>query len=251
MTSTAASTALVLLHPFPYDSKVVEPLAAAVREVLPDVPVVTPDLVGQGTPTLDTFADQVVELLDAEGIESAVIGGVSMGGYVTLNLVRRYPKRVAGLVLIDTKASADAPPALEARAQAAAKAESGTGPESATLLRGQLSPVSFERRPQVVTELAEMIDSQPLSTIAWNQRAMAGRPDAEEDLSTAHVPVLVIVGADDTITPPAASHHMADVAPQSTLITIPDTGHLAVYEEPAAVAAAIADWWPQVSARRD
>ena len=85
---------LILLHPFPFDSRVFDSLVPA----LEGIEVRTPDLRGTGTPSLDTLADQVVGLLDRDGIERAVVGGVSMGGYVTLNLLRRYPQRLAGLV---------------------------------------------------------------------------------------------------------------------------------------------------------
>jgi len=237
-----AEIPLLLLHPFPFDSRVFDTLAIRLAELS----LLTPDLRGSGQPTLDEFADQVIGVLDAYGAERAVVGGVSMGGYVALNVLRRYPHRLAGVVLIDTKASADPPTALDNRAAMAANADRGVRPDPAQLLSGMLSPVTFERRPQVVAALTRIIDEQPVASIAWNQRAMAGRPDSSTVLAAANVPVLVVVGADDTITPPAAARQMADTAPASTLVSIDGTGHLAVAEDPEAVAAAIIDWWPAI-----
>jgi len=237
-----AGIPLLLLHPFPFDRRVFDPLAIRLSELT----VLTPNLRGSGQPSLDEFADQVIGSLDAHGADRAVVGGVSMGGYVALNVLRRYPERLAGLVLIDTKVTADPEPALANRAAMAQRADQGIGPDPADLLAGMLSPFTFEHRPEVVARLTAIIDEQPVATIAWNQRAMAGRPDTTAELADAPVPVLVVVGKDDTITPPPAARLMADTAPAATLVEVPDTGHLAVAEDPQAVSAVIRDWWPTV-----
>ena len=237
-----AELPLLLLHPFPFDRRVFDPLDIR----LSGLTLLTPDLRGSGQPSLDEFADQVIGILDAHGADRAVVGGVSMGGYVALTVLRRYPDRLAGLVLIDTKATADPEPALANRAAMAARADQGIRPDPAELLAGMLSPYTFDHRPDVVARLTVIIDEQPASTIAWNQRAMAGRPDTTAELAGAQLPVLVVVGKDDTITPPPAARLMADTAPAATLVEVPDTGHLAVAEDPQAVSAAIRDWWPAV-----
>lgn len=228
---------VVLLHPFPFDSRVFQALAAA----LPQARLLTPDLVGEGAPTLDTLADQVIVELDRLGIDRAVVGGVSMGGYVTLNLLRRFPERLAGLILIDTKATPDAEAALQNRAAVAERADRGIRPVAADLLATMLSPVTTDSRPEVVRTLTEIIDAQPVAGIAWNQRAMAGRPDSTLALQRTDLPVLVVVGADDRVTPPAVAAEMAAAA-RADLVEVTGTGHLAVAEDPGAVAEAIRSW---------
>ena len=118
-------TPLVLLAPFPFDSRFFTPLRAA----LGDRRVLTPDPECTGDPDLDILADQVVAGLDAEGVDRAVVGGVSMGGYVALNLLRRHPQRLAGLVLIDTRATADTATARAGRLAVAERADRGEGPD--------------------------------------------------------------------------------------------------------------------------
>ena len=108
--------AVVLLHAFPMDSA----LWASQRRALAGegFRVVSPDLPGFGgsapsrsAPSLDVMADEVAALMEELGIDRAVVGGLSMGGYVAMAMLRRHPARIAGLVLADTKAAADTPEA--------------------------------------------------------------------------------------------------------------------------------------------
>jgi pimeloyl-ACP methyl ester carboxylesterase len=230
---------LVLLAPFPFDSRVLAPLRAAVG----DRSLATPDLHFAGPPTLDVLADQVVADLDARGVERACVGGVSMGGYVALAVLRRHPERLAGLVLIDTKATADTEQARAHRLAVAERADRGERPDPASTVAGMISPVTRDRRPAVVRTLQHLIAEQPTDSIAWRQRAMAARPDSGAALAAADVPVLVVVGSDDALTPPALAAAMAGSARQSTLREIADAGHLAVAEDPGAVATAVVGWW--------
>ncbi len=229
---------VVLLNPFPFDSRVFRALVAE----LPGVRILTPDLHGVGPPDLDALADQAITALDAAGIDRAVVGGVSMGGYLALNLLRRHPERLSGLILIDTKATADEPAALANREAVAAQADQGMRPDARELLKGMLSASSLAARPDLVAELTAIIDDQPTSQIAWNQRAMAARPDSTATLAGTELPVLVVVGTQDGITPPTVAREMAATARQSMLSEISAAGHLAVVEDPAAAAAAIFHW---------
>lgn len=232
-------TPLVLLPPFPFDGRVFAPL----RQALGAVPLLTPDGEYSGPADLDVLADQTVAELDRRGIGRAVVGGVSMGGYVALNLLRRHPGRWAGLVLIDTKATADTPEARAHRLAVADRADRGERPDPQETVAGMVSPTTRAHRPAVLRLLTELVADQSAASIAWRQRAMAARPDSTAVLAAADVPVLVVVGADDALTPPTLAAEMAGSTRQSTLREIPGTGHLAVAEDPAAVAAAMTVGW--------
>ncbi len=91
--------------------------------------------------------------------------------------------------------------------------------------------------------LQDLVADQPAASVAWRQRAMSTRPDSTAVLAATELPVLVVVGTDDALTPPIQAMEMAAGARQSTLREISGTGHLAVAEDPGAVAAAIAGWW--------
>ncbi|WP_111765300.1 alpha/beta fold hydrolase [Nakamurella deserti] len=235
-----STTPVLLLPPFPFDSRVFAPLRAALGR---QRPVLTPDPVLDGAPTLDTVADRAVAELDAHGVDRAVVGGVSMGGYVALNLVRRHPDRLAGVVLMDTRATADTADARAQRWAVADRADRGERPERRATVAGMVSPLTRSYRPTVVRFLEDVVADQSAASVAWRQRAMAARPDSTAALAAVAVPVLVIVGSDDALTPPTLAAQMAACARQSTLREIPGTGHLAVAEDPAAVATAMAAWW--------
>lgn len=243
---------VVLLHAFPMDST----LWASQRHALADTGhrVVTPDLPGFGgsslseaEPSLDVVADEVAALLDALGIERAVVGGLSMGGYVAMAMLRRHPERVSGLILADTKASADFPEAAANRlAMAQSVTESGTSGLPDKMLGGLLGPTTHAQRPEAVATVRRWILAQPAAAVAWAQRAMAGRPDSHADLAGFGGPVLVLYGAEDSITPPAEAQSIARAAESGgsavTVREIPGVGHLSAVEDPEAVTAALLEW---------
>ena len=237
---------LVLLHAFPLDSRLFDP----VRRALTDrARLLTPDLRGFGAgpvlaepppaPNLDLLADDVAAELTAAGIDRAIIGGVSMGGYIALAVLRRFPERVAGLVLANTRSGADDAAALERRRLAAQRADSGdiaAGADAIAPLLADGTPADVRGR------LAEIAGAVPPRTIAWAQRAMAARPDSTELLASTPVPVLVVVGVLDAITPPAAARQMAAVAPEAELVELPGVAHLTPAEDPAGFADAVIGW---------
>ncbi|GAA3856126.1 alpha/beta hydrolase [Amycolatopsis tucumanensis] len=217
--------------------------------------LITPDQRGLGRtplpgtdrePSLDDAARDVIALLDKLELEQVVLGGCSMGGYVTMAVLRAAPERVAGLVLIDTKATADAPEAAQARRDLAQRAESEgvTGWLADAMLPNVLSVETRQTRPDVVETVRDLIDSQPPAGVAWAARAMANRPDSTELLAATDVPALVIVGEDDGLTPPDGAQAMAETLPSGELVVVPQAGHLTPLEAPAMVAEAILGWWP-------
>lgn len=251
--ASGSGPAIVLLHAFPMDNS----LWAAQRAALAGTGhrVITPDLPGFGgsalaatLPSLDAMADSVVALLDHLGIEQAVVGGLSMGGYVTMALLRRHPDRLSAIVLADTKASADAPEAAANRESVAAAVESaGTAAGIAdAMLPNLLGVTTRDSRPEVVATVRRWIGAQPASGVAWAQRAMAARPDSLVDIASFGRPVLVLYGAQDTISPAADAAAMAEAARSggsaTTVVEIPAVGHLSAVEDPEAVTHALLGW---------
>ncbi|MGW4832179.1 alpha/beta fold hydrolase [Amycolatopsis japonica] len=239
---------LVLLHAFPVDARMWDAVRAPLSERLR---LITPDQRGLGRsplpetdrePDLGDAARDVVALLDRLELDKVVLGGCSMGGYLTMAVLRLAPERVGGLVFIDTKATADTPEAAQARHDVAARVEAeGAGwmPEAVT--PGLLAE---KARPEVVERLRELITTQPPSGIAWAARAMAARPDSLETLRSADVPVLVVVGEEDGLTPLEAANTLVETLPDATLVVLPEAGHLTPLEDPAGVVEAILGWYP-------
>ncbi|KFU81241.1 Pimeloyl-ACP methyl ester carboxylesterase [Amycolatopsis lurida] len=239
---------LVLLHAFPVDARMWDAVRAPLSERLR---LITPDQRGLGRsplpetgrePDLADAARDVVALLDRLGLDKVVLGGCSMGGYLTMAVLRLAPERVGGLVFIDTKATADAPEAVRTRHEVAARVEAeGTAwmPEAVT--PGLLAE---KARPEVTERLRELITTQPPSGVAWAARAMAARPDSLETLRSADVPALVVVGEEDGLTPLEEANTLVETLPDATLVVLPEAGHLTPLEDPAGVVEAILGWYP-------
>jgi pimeloyl-ACP methyl ester carboxylesterase len=181
----------------------------------------------------------VVADLDAAGIDRAIVGGVSMGGYIALAVLRSYPERLAGLVLADTRSGADDAAALERRRGAAERADRGdiaAGPDA-------IAPLIADTTAGAVREeLARIAADVPPASVAWAQRAMAARPDSTDVLAAARVPLLIVVGERDAVTPPAAAQDMARVAQDVELVELPGVAHLTPAEDPPGFADALTGW---------
>ncbi len=251
-----AGLPLVLLHGFPFDSRMWD---AAAAEVDGDRAVLAVDLPGLGrstgpvpaTASIDASADAVARTLAADGVTEAVVAGLSMGGYVALAMAERHSGLVAGLGLLDTRATADDPAARQNRLRIAAQVEeaASTAPvrDMATSLLGETTRTV---RPHLVDLLAGWIEDQDPAGVAWSERAMAGRPDRSEVLHRCPAPVLVVVGDEDRLAPVAIAQDMASRALDSRLVVVPRTGHMTAVEDPAAVGLALAELAQQADTRR-
>lgn len=235
-------TTLVLLHAFPVDSRLWAAQAAALRAE--GHTVVTPELPGFGgspTPTqephLRVAAEEVLGCYEG----AAVVAGLSMGGYVLMEMLRIAPERVSGAVFVDTKAGADSP---EARANRFAVAEQVLAAGSTTALADAmipalLGPTTVARRPDVVAAVRHMIEATSPEAVAWAQGAMAERPDSHADLTGYRGPAAIIWGEEDAISPWSDQEAMARSLPDVTVVTVPGVGHLSAVEDPAPVTAAL------------
>jgi len=237
-----AMPALVLLHAFPLDRSMWDREVRALVDVAS--PIIAPSFPGfgrselpNGQPTLDDYADAAIAAMDAAGVKTAAIAGLSMGGYVALAIWRRHRKRVERLALIDTKAEADTPEAAANRVGLAATLRQH-GVEA--LLK---TPPKWLRDGSPHWDaLKAMIRAQDKEAVAQGSIAMSTRPDSTPDLPTIDVPTAVIVGEADAITPLANSKAMADAIPGASLSVIPDAGHISNIEAPEAFEKAIRAW---------
>jgi pimeloyl-ACP methyl ester carboxylesterase len=239
---------LVLLPAFPFDSRIWDRVTAGLSEHLT---VITPDVRGFGKtplgdrdPDLAVVAEDVVAQLDERGVDRFVVGGNSMGGYVSMAVLRAVPSRVAGLVLVDTRANADAPQARETRLAAAERAErEGVGWVADAMLPVLLGPTSLERRPDVVDTVRRLVGEVSVEAYAWAQRAMAARPDSAGTLREADIPALVAHGDEDALIPLEAAEASAGLLPRAELVVLKESGHLPPFEVPATLTETVLRWW--------
>jgi 3-oxoadipate enol-lactonase len=169
-----------------------------------------------------------------------VFGGLSLGGYVLFEVLRQAPDRVAGLILADTRTSVDTPERLAARERSITRARlEGARAIADEMLPGLLGSTTHAERPAVVAQVRALIESQSQETIVAGLQTIMTRPDSAAVLPSIPVPVTVIVGDEDVITPPSDAVAMHHLIAGSTLVTIPRAGHMANLETPDAFNAAM------------
>jgi len=231
----------VLLHAFPIGANLWEP---QMRSIPPGWRLITPDLRGFGGSTeLDSlgalsigdFAADVIDLLDELGVERAVIGGASMGGYVALALLQAAPERVEGLILANTRAGADS---TEARANRRAMLAL-VDREGPLGVAREMMPKLLGKTTQATNQTAEatirrLIKQQSAAGVRSAIHRMMHRPDSTPLLASIAVPTLVITGEEDELIPVSESRAIAAAVPGATLVIIPGAGHLSNMEQPDA-----------------
>ncbi|MGP9820000.1 alpha/beta fold hydrolase [Salinarimonas sp. NSM] len=193
--------------------------------------------------TRDDTIDAMAQRLLAEAPEGPLsLVGLSMGGYVALEVARRAPGRVRRLALLDTSARPDAPEASETRRRLVALAQTGRFEEVIDLLWQRLPApdrLGDAGLRAIVTQMAWEVGTD---TFVRQQRAIMGRTDQRPHLPGLEMPTLVLVGESDAITPPEVAEEMAEAIEWATLTRIPACGHLATLERPERVEAALEAW---------
>ncbi len=236
--------AVVLLHGFPLDRTMWDPQVTPLAERFT---VVAPDLRGHGKSpappgpyTMEQHVADVAALLDRLRVERAALVGLSMGGYIAMNFVARYPDRVWALALADTRPQADTPEGRQARVQSANLVmDQGLDPFVEAQIPRMFAEATIRDRQDLVDWYRRVVGSGRPSAVAAAQLGLAERPDTTAVLAGVRCPVLVVVGEQDAITPPADARLMADLIPGARLEIIPGVGHLANLEAPERFNAAL------------
>lgn len=236
--SGAASTAfgpgrpaLLLLHAFPFPAAMWQPQLDGLADL---TRIVAPELAPEKHDSMEAVADSVAALVTDLDLGPVVVGGLSMGGYVAFALVRRHRSLVKGLILADTRAGADTQEVRDRRtSQQATVAEDGTRPIVEAMLKGLPGQHTKDNRPDVMAELERLMGQVSPEYVTAALEAMKQRPDSTPDLAGIDVLALVIVGEQDSLSPPDVAEEMCAALPNAELATIPNAGHLSNLENPA------------------
>jgi len=239
--------AVLFVHGFPLDRA----MWRAQMDVLEGCRRIAPDLRGMGQSdapdlgySMNIYAADLAGLLDALDIETVVLCGLSMGGYIAFEFLRHWRSRVRGLVLMDTRAGADNAEARRARDSSAASARDGGAAAIAeTMLPKLLAPSTLAQQPDIVERVRQMILRTPVAGLIGALAAMRDRPNSESLLPTlGGIPTLIVVGEEDAVTPPEQAEAMARVIPGAQLALIPGAGHLSPLENPDEVSRRMAQF---------
>lgn len=171
------------------------------------------------------------------------LAGFSMGGYIALEIMRRAPQRVDRLALIDTSARADSPKQSELRRQYMAQTRAGTYKGVTPRLARDFVHPDQRDNTALIGTITKMAENLGPDVFLAQQEAIMGRPDSRPGLGAIDCPTSVLVGREDTATPPEVAQEMADHIPGAHLVVIEQSGHMAPLEQPQAVTALLRTWW--------
>jgi pimeloyl-ACP methyl ester carboxylesterase len=242
------TTTLVLVHGFPVDA---DAWRADAKALSSRMRVIAPSMRGFGgsqqkgveTLSIEGMADDVAAIVAALDVPGPiVIGGLSMGGYVAMAFARKYAEVLRGVILADTRAEPDSDEARANRDKAIATVEGGDLAGFVNgLVESALSPATRAERPAVVDQVRGLMMKAKPASVTSALKALRDRPDATPELGAISVPVLVVVGEDDTVTPLAAAKAMIAAMPETRtqLVVIPKAGHISNLEQPDAFRKAV------------
>jgi pimeloyl-ACP methyl ester carboxylesterase len=243
-----AGPSVLLLHGYPFNRSLWREQAEFLSE---RYRVITPDLRGLGetgradeaAATMDEMARDVAALLEHLDVRRAVVGGLSMGGYVALAFYRRFPLRARALVLSDTRPQSDTDEARRNRAeQAQTILNDGMEAIADGFLTKVLTPATLAGRPAVVARVRRMITSTDPHGAAAALHGMAARTDHTDFLPLILAPALIVVGSEDKLTPPEDAELMHREIRGSRLEIIEGAAHVSNIEQPAQFNRALADF---------
>lgn len=183
--------------------------------------------------SMEQFVADLFSFMEALGVQKATLCGLSIGGYIALAASAQDPQRIVNLILCDTQCTADTDEAKLKRSQTILSVQAnGMQKYAADSIEKLFSKISLSTRHAAVSAVEDIILHTPIETITKTLLALAGRSETCSSLSDLKIPVLIIVGAEDQITPPEAAQQMHQLIPQSELKIIEDAGHLSNLEAP-------------------
>lgn len=228
---------LIFIHGFPFDKSSWQPQMAFFRHTHR---VIAYDIRGFGASTAGSekasialFADDLVHFMDRMLIEKAIVCGLSMGGYILLNAVKRYPTRFEAIILADTQCIADSEELRAKRKQTILEiGDGGLQSFADGFIKNVFTPVSLNNKNGLVRSIKNTILSTPVETLKGTLYALAERAEMCTSLKEIYVPTLILCGREDRVTPVAQSQILHNQIEGSTLHIIENAAHLSNLEQP-------------------
>lgn len=242
-----SGTPLILIHGFPLAGAIwrqqLAGLASGCRVIVPDLRGFGGSSAPEGGYSMDVFADDLILLLNRLGIDRGVFCGMSMGGYVVLNLLERHRERVRGACFMVTRAGADDAAGKSRRTVLADTVrQQGAGPAADVFSSILFAPQTATSRPELLTEIRDLMLAAAPAGLAGGLLALRDRQDYSERLGEIFVPTLVIGAEDDRAIPPEESRLLAAGIPGARLCMVANAGHMVMLEQPEIVNRALAEF---------
>lgn len=231
---------LVFIHGFPFNQSMWQHQVEFFKN---NYRIVTYDVRGHGNSESGTtdfsialFANDLIHLLDYLKIEKAIVCGLSMGGYIALHTITRFPERFKGLVLCDTSCKADTDEGKLKREQTKnVIRQKGTSFYAAQSIPNLFAEISLKKIPDEVERFQKMITDTPENVLEQTLTALANRSATCDTLQKINIPTLIIVGEEDKLTPVEAAKNMANQLHSLMMCTVKNAGHISNVEQPDVV----------------
>src|SRR6188768_114808 len=228
---------IIFIHGFPLNKSMWNIQVETLKE---NYRVITYDIRGHGNSDagideffIELFVIDLLRLMEKLKIEKSILCGLSLGGYIALNAVLKHPDRFDGLILNDTQCIADTPEIKENRCNVIISIkEKGVEQYADEIIKNLFAPESFTKKKNVIDAVREMIISTPKQSLCNTLHALAERKETCNELHEINIPVLIMVGKEDKITPIAAARQMHELILNSKLEIIQHAGHLSNLENP-------------------
>jgi len=232
---------IILLHGFPEDGslwdQIIPALIASFTVIIPDIPGSGRSIPAGEADDMEKLAEGICEILHHEQIDTAVIAGHSMGGYVALALAERQQTLVKGLSLVHSTAKADKDEKKETRRKSIELIrKGGKEPFVNGMIPNLFAPAFRESHPHVVQRQTERGMELKAEHMIGFYKAMINRPDRTNILSNAGFPVQWIIGKEDNVIPPDAVLPQSNIANVNFVSLYDNCGHMSMLEQPERLA---------------
>lgn len=244
------SPAIVLIHAFPFCNRMwdkqVEVLQKSFRVVAPDLRSFGYSDPGDGIYTIDTHVSDLISIIDSLQLDKPIICGLSMGGYIALRAVELYQPKFKGVILADTKAEADTNPYKIRRFEQIRMIRNGQREQfTEGFIKGAITEKNLAENPELVENLKKIISWQSDKAIMSALLTMAARTDTTDLLEKFDLPLLILVGKEDRLTPPEYSKIIYGKTKNSDIKIINDAAHMSNMENPDEFNNAVLDFLKQ------
>lgn len=228
---------IIFIHGFPLNKAMWN---KQIEEFKENYRVIAYDIRGHGITdagdeefSIELFVKDLLSFMDVLKIDKTILCGLSMGGYIALNAIENHPERFDALILCDTNCAADSSEAKEKRMKTIEIIkEKGIEQYAEESLKKLFAPISFSKHPEEIAIVSEMIINTSEEALFKTLHALAERAETCTKLDEIQVPVLIMVGKEDEITPPEAALSMHEKMKSSTIHIIDHAGHLSNMESP-------------------
>jgi len=245
-------TPVIFLHGFPFDKTMwagqLKFLESSHRAISCDIRGFGKSKDEESDLSIDMFGDDLIELMKALDIEKAIVCGLSMGGFIALNAMKRYPAYFDALILCDTQCIADTDEVKAKRYKTIEEIEeNGTSDFNEKFIKSVFHQDALENKKEVVEQVRRVVFSNSKHIIQNGLTALAERSETCSSLNEIAIPTLIICGREDEVTPLAQSEGMNKAIEGSSLHVIDIAGHVSNLEQPDEFNKCLFDFLTEVS----